>query len=90
MGSLKEVPHLLVYPPREDVWGTTHKLKLWFPTNGFFYDWLPRTFSNSIVGFVVQDSFAIMDEILWGYVVQPDSIGIDVAYEVGVRVKISV
>jgi hypothetical protein len=69
--------------------GTTHKLKLWFPTNGFFYDWLPRTLSDLVVGLVVQNCFALVDKILWGYIVQPDSIGIDVADEVGIRVEIS-
>jgi hypothetical protein len=51
---------------------------------------LPRTFSNPIVGLVVKDGFAIVDEILRGNVVQPHSIGIDVADEIGVRIQISV
>jgi hypothetical protein len=90
MGSLEEIPHLLVKPPRKRMWWPAHKLKLWLPANGFFYDWLPRTLSDLVVGLVVQNCFALVDEILGGYIVQPYGVGIDMADEVGVRVEIGI
>jgi hypothetical protein len=72
------------------MWWPTHKLKLGFPPNCLLDNGLPRAFSNPIVGFVVQDGLAIVDEILWEYIVQPHSIGIDVADEIGIGVEISV
>jgi len=69
MSSLKKISHLLVQPPRERMWWPTHKLKLWLPANGFFYYWLPRTFSDLVVRLVVQNRLAFVDEIFRGYVV---------------------
>jgi hypothetical protein len=51
---------------------------------------LPRAFPDFVVRLVVQDSFALVDEILRGYVVQPDSIGIDMADKIGIGVQVSV